>query len=578
MATHEGASTAPGRTRSAFVAAGLVVLVAAVYLQTIGFGFVFDDGVYIADNAPIRQGLSAEGLRWAFSGVRVAFWHPLTWMSHMLDVTLFGMDPGGHHLTGVVLHAANAVVCFLVLRACTGATWPAAFAAALFAVHPLRAESVAYIAERKDVLSVLFWFLTMAAWLRYLRRPAPGRYVLTLGFFTLGLMAKPMLITLPFALLLLDYWPFDRLRRPDPPLIGRLLVEKTPFFVLSVAASVLAYVAQKAYGSLSPVDPFPLGVRMLNALYSYAAYLGKTVWPAGLGAFYPHPGRDLPTWKLLVSAAVLAALTFLAIRTLRRAPFVAVGWSWYLGTMVPVIGLVQIGDISMADRWTYLPSVGLSIMIAWAGGAWVKGGARRESVAWVGALALMLVLAVLTFRQVGFWRNGVTLFERTVAVTGVNPLARYNLSVSLIQAGRKAEAIEQLRRITTEDPGYLPAFHDLGTLLYEEGRTREALEILSESLARNPRSHRLHYRLGRILGELGDRESAAFHLQEAIRLRPGYAEALVELGALRGNQGRLDEAERLFRDALSVDPTSELARWNLEHLQRVRSGGSSGRP
>jgi tetratricopeptide (TPR) repeat protein len=561
-----------------FAGAALVGLVLAVYLQAVGFGFVFDDGVYVTDNPTVRAGLSAQGIRWAFSGLRVAFWHPLTWISHMLDVTLFGLNPGGHHLTAVLLHAANAVACFLVLQAYAGATWPAAFAAALFAIHPLRAESVAYVAERKDVLSALFWFLTMAAWLRYLRRPTAGRYAASLGTFVLGLAAKPMLITLPFALLLLDYWPLDRLRRPGARLTARLVLEKAPFFVLSVAASVVAYVAQKAYGSLSPVEPFGLGVRLVNALYAYAAYVGKTLWPIGLGAFYPHPGRSILNWWLLVPVGFVAAATAFALATLRRRPFVAVGWFWYLGTLVPVIGLVQIGDISMADRWTYLPAVGLSVVVAWGGAAWAARGGRRRGAAAAGAIALLLALASLTFRQVGFWHDGVALFSHTLQVTGVNPLARYNLSVSLIQAGRRDEAAGELRLLIAEDPSYVPAYHDLAVLLAQTGRTREAIDVLTGALARFPRSHRLHYRLALILEGEGRSEPAERHLEEAIRLRPSYADALLELGVIRGNQGRFADAERLFREALAADPASELARWNLEHLQRIGSGSRPGPP
>jgi len=564
--------------RTLLVCAALVALVAGVYLQAVGFGFVFDDRVYITDNTPIHQGLSVEGVRWAFLGLRMAFWHPLTWLSHMLDVTLFGISPGGHHLTAVLLHAANAVSCFLVLRACTGAVWPAAVAAALFAIHPLRAESVAYVSERKDVLSVLFWFLTMGSWLRYLRRPSTGRFLASLGVFSLGLTAKPMLITLPFVFLLLDFWPFDRINRLAPRLAGRLVLEKTPFFVLSVAASVMAYVAQRSYGSLSPVVPFDFGVRLLNAVFSYGSYLGKLVWPARLGAFYPHPGPNIPAAALLVSVAVLVAASFLAVRLLPRRPFVLVGWLWFLGTLVPVIGLVQIGDMGMADRYTYLPSVGLSIVIAWGGAAWAAGGGRRPAIAQGVSLAAIAVLAILTFRQVGFWHDGVSLFSHTVQVTGVNPLARYNLSVSLNMAGRREEAIRELRRILAEDPEYVPAYHDLGAFLSDAGQAQEAIEILTRGLARFPRSHRLHYRLGLILSEQGSTAAAVVHFEEALRLRPDFVDAHVDLGVVKGNQGRFEEAERHFRDALSIDPTSELARWNLRHLDQIRGGPSPNRP
>lgn len=564
--------------RTFLIGSALAGLVAGVYLQAVGFGFTFDDRIYITDNKPIHQGLTGAGIWWALSGLHAAFWHPLTWLSHMLDITLFGLNPAGHHLSAVVLHAANAVLCFLVLRACTGVTWPAAFAAFLFAIHPLRAESVAYVSERKDVLSVLFWFLTTAGWRHYLRWPSRGRYLAVLGVFTLGLTAKPMLVTLPCVLLLLDFWPFDRVRRLEPRLVGRLVLEKTPFFVLSLAASVLAYAAEKEYGALSPVDPFPLGLRLLNALYSYGWYILKTFWPTNLGAFYPHPGPNLSAVSLVAAAVLLSALTAVAIRSLRSHPFFAVGWFWFLGTLVPVIGLVQLGDMARADRFTYVPAVGLSIMLGWWVAGWTAGRPWRLTLARWSALVLIPVLAVLSFRQVGFWHDGITLFSRTVAVTSVNPLARYNLSVSLVQAGRRDEALRELRQIIAEDPEFVPAYHDLGAILFDAGRPQEAVEILSAGLVRFPRSHRLHYRLGFVFLQQGDMDAAIPHLEEAVRLSPGYAAAHVDLGAILGNQGRLDEAESHFRAALFNDPTSELARWNLLYLLKVRSGGSREPP
>jgi len=578
-----GKSVTTQQIRTLLIGIALAVLVAGVYLQAVGFGFVFDDRVYITENAPIHQGLSWAGIWWAISGLHVAFWHPLTWLSHMLDVSLYGLNPAGHHLSAVILHAANAILCFLVLRSCTGVTWPAALAAALFAIHPLRAESVAYISERKDVLSVLFWFLTMASWLRYLRRPTPGRYLAALGVFALGLMAKPMLITLPFVLLLLDFWPFDRLRRHASRqtgpvrrpqwVVGRLVLEKSPWFVLAIVSSALAYAAEKAYGALSPVEPFPLGVRLLNVLFSYGWYLVKTVWPSRLGAFYPHPGPSLSPWSLLAAAALLTAVSVVAVRSLRQRPFVAVGWFWFLGTLVPVSGLVQIGDMGRADRFTYLPSVGLSIMLCWWLAGWTAGRPRRLASARYAAIVLIPTLAILSFRQVAFWRDGLTLFSHTVEVGDVNSLARYNLSVALAQAGRREEAARELSRTIEEDPGYVPAYNDLGILLYNAGQPEQAVATLSAGIARFPRSHRLHFRLGLILKDLGSAAAAISEFEEALRLRPDYVEAHIELGALLGNLGRLDEAERHFRDALSLDPASELARWNLLHVQQIKGGG-----
>jgi tetratricopeptide (TPR) repeat protein len=558
------------RGRTALICLLLALLVAGIYLQTARFGFVFDDAAYVAGNRQVNGGLTGEGVRSAFAGVSLGFWHPLTLLSHMLDVSLFGLHPGGHHLVAALLHAANTILCFLVLRAFTGAAWPAALAAALFAAHPLRAESVAYISERKDVLSVLFWFLTMAAWMRFLRRATVGRYLAAVGVFALGLMAKPMLVTLPFALLLLDYWPLGRLSGPGRTPARRLVLEKLPLFLLAVAASALAYVAEHRYGALSPVEPFPLAVRLQNAVYSYGCYLGKTLWPAGLAAFYPHPGRAVPVGALAAAAATLAALSAVALATLRRLPFVAVGWFWFLGTLVPVIGLVQIGDMGMADRFTYLPSVGLAVIAAWWSRAWAAGSPRRRSLVRIAAACAVAALALLAHRQAGLWRDGVTLFRHTVAVTGVNSLARYNLGVALAQAGRFAEAEREFRRTLEDDPGHLPAYDDLAAIAGQDGRPAEALEILAAGLARAPRSPKLHYRMGVILHGLGRRDEAASHLEEALRLRPGLADAHNDLGIIRAEQGRFAEAEGHFRALLELDPSSEVARENLRHLAAVR--------
>jgi tetratricopeptide (TPR) repeat protein len=572
----------PGRDdslRTALLCAALAALVLGVFLQAVGFGFVFDDTVYVVQNAPIHRGLTWEGVRWAFGGVHLGFWHPLTLMSHMLDVSCFGLDPAGHHLTAVLLHAANVLLCFLVLRACTGAALPSALAAALFAIHPLRAESVAYVSERKDVLSVLFWFLTTAAWLRYARRPSAARYLAALAVFSLGLMAKPMLVTLPCAFLLLDFWPLGRLRL-FPPSRGpavRLALEKVPFLLLSGAASALAIVAEGRYGAMSPVEPFPLPVRLLDVLYSYGWYLGKSVWPSRLGAYYPHPGPAIPGWALAASAAALVAVSWLTLRALRRLPFLGVGWLWYLGTLVPVIGFVQIGDTGMADRFTYVPSVGLAVGVAWGLQAWCAGDRRRTALAAAASVAVVLALAAAGFLQTRHWRDGVALFSRTVAVTGVNPLARYNLAVALLEAGRPGDAEREFRRTLDQSPGYLPAYGGLSTILFDSGRRQEAIDTLEAGLSRAPRSPRLHVLLGARLMELKRTDEAAAHLEEALRLRPGRADAHLSLGIIRAGQGRLDEAERHFAAALAADPSSEEARENLRALGEMRRQGAPDR-
>jgi len=368
-ALREGLRAGPipafSRSRVIVLALLLAVGTAAVYLPVRSFDFCgFDDDAYVSENALVRQGLTPRGVAWAFTTFRAANWHPLTWLSHMLDVSLFGMEPGAHHLVNVAFHAANAVLLFLVLRGMTGALWGSAAVAALFALHPLHVESVAWIAQRKDVLSAFFFLLMLSAYLRYARSPSRGRLAAVTALFALGLLAKPMLVTAPFVLLLLDFWPLGRFggAHPDPgtlpaghpPAVGvrRAVLEKVPLFLLSALSSVVTVVAQSRGGAMVPADALPFGARAANALVACAAYLWKTFWPAGLAVYYPHTKGELPAWKIAGAAALLSALTGIAVREARRRPYLAVGWLWFLGMLVPVIGLVQVGGQAMADRYT----------------------------------------------------------------------------------------------------------------------------------------------------------------------------------------------------------------------------------
>lgn len=445
-----------GRPLSFLIALALVLATLAVYFQAVGHPFItLDDEQYILDNPAVTGGLSGKGIAWAFTSTYAFNWHPVTWISHMLDVELFGLDAGMHHLVNVLLHAANAALLFAVLLGMTGAPWRSGFAAALFALHPLHVESVAWVAERKDVLSTLFLFLTLLAWLRYTQRRKAGWFLGALALFALGLLSKPMLVTLPFLLLLLDAWPLGRLAGAQAIGLRRALLEKVPFAVLAGASGVLTYLVQQKGGAIGPSEIFPLGVRIANSVVSYADYLIKTFWPSPLAVFYPHPGASLPAWKIAGAGLLLAAVSVPAILSWRRRPYLTVGWLWYLGTLVPVIGLVQIGRQGSADRYTYIPLIGLFLMAAWGIPELFERWRLKPRALAAAAVAVLVACGALSFRQLGFWRSSERLFTHAIAVTRDNWMAHHSLGAVLIREGKAEEAVNhyyEALRIMPEDP------------------------------------------------------------------------------------------------------------------------------
>jgi len=478
--------------------------VLAVFGQVRNHDFVSnDDPDYITENAMVRSGLTARGIVWAFTAGHASNWHPLTWLSHMLDCELFGLNPGAHHMVSLVLHWINSLLLFLVLSRMTGALWRSALAAALFALHPLHVESVAWAAERKDVLSTAFWLLTLWAYVRYTDRPGPRRYALIIVLFAAGLMAKPMLVTLPFALLLLDYWPLRRFEAPvsdgtgarkgrklvSPPNPPRsrlmLLWEKWPLLALSAASSVVTFLVQRSWGAVPSLEQIPLTLRIENALVAYAIYIRKMFWPADLSVFYPLPSY-WPTWRPLLAGSLLLLISCFAVARLRRLPFVAVGWFWYLGTLVPVIGLVQVGAQAMADRYTYIPLIGLFIMIAWS--VPDPGRVSRSRRALVGATAtsLCLVLGFYAWRQVGTWRNSMALFEHALRVNPNNYLAHGSLGLALSQQGRIDEAIEHYLEALRINPNHSMTANNLGLAMAGKGRLQEAMAFYQRAIRLKP--------------------------------------------------------------------------------------------
>jgi tetratricopeptide (TPR) repeat protein len=578
----------------------LALCVLAVYGQTLGFGFVgYDDPTYVTTNRWVQQGLTWEGLRWAFTTFHFANWFPLTWLSLMLDVEIAGVDPRMFHLTNLVLHAANTLLLFEVLRRATGALERSAWVAALFAVHPLHVESVAWIAERKDVLSTLFWFLTMWLWLRWVERPGAARYAAVCVSFALGLLCKSMLVTLPFALLLFDSWPLGRLRRGS---FFALVREKAPLFALAAASSTVTVVAQRAGRALGTLDAYPLAARFVNAVVSYAAYLRQTFWPTDLAVFYPHPGSDLPLAAGIGAALILGLVSALVVALRRSRPYLAVGWLWYLGTLVPVIGIVQVGFQARADRYTYVPLVGVFILLAW-GIPDLLG--RRPRLLAAGAVASLLAAGWLAALQCGFWRDSFALFERAIAVTGDNAVAQNNLAAAHYQrnhAGDLERAVSHYAEAVRIDPGYATAINSLAGALSRLGRDEEAIERWSdavrleprfksalcnlcgalvrvgrheeaeqrcvEALRVDPHAACAHYNLGHLYLQQSRNPEAERHLSAAVQIAPRDADSRVGLGIALARQGRIEQAIAQYSEALRLDPSHAIARSNLDRIRR----------
>jgi tetratricopeptide (TPR) repeat protein len=501
----------------------LAVTTLAVYWRVGGHAFLdYDDAQYVRDNQAVHGGLTWDGIAWAFTSIEYASnWHPLTWISHLVDVELFGLSPRGPHLANIVMHAGNAVLLFLLLGTATSAFWRSALVAALFAVHPLHVESVAWVSERKDVLSSLFWLLASGAYLRYARRPGGGRYAAVVVLLALGLMAKPMLVTLPLVLLLMDWWPLGRLAGPgtappgeQPKLPGPsprnrlspLLVEKLPLAALSVLSGALTLVAQRRGGSVISLQSHPLPLRLENAFVAYATYPVKTFWPSSLTALYPL--GDFPAWRVAGAVLALAAATWAAVRSARRSPWLLMGWLWYLSTLLPVIGLVQVGAQAMADRYTYIPVTGLLVMIAWEAPRLLGGGRwAQPALAAAGGLAVLGCVA-LTRVQIGYWRDDITLFTHALAVAPDNSDARYNLGRSLLSRGNAAEAAVHLQRAVEISPAYTAAWNDLGLALKRLKRPREAVAAFEKAISLDPTDVKPYVNLGLHYLAAGDKRGA----------------------------------------------------------------------
>jgi tetratricopeptide (TPR) repeat protein len=564
------------------VALALALGTFALYLPTLAHDFVLlDDPHYVVDNSIVQRGLTLDGVRWAFTTTTFANWLPVTWLSHMLDCQLFGLWAGGHHLTSAALHALNAALVFLVLRAMTGAVWRPAAVAALFAVHPLRVESVAWVAERKDVLCATFGLLTMLAWVGYCRTRSLARYAAALALYALGLMSKTMIVTLPFLLLLLDVWPLRRapgIRRflpgrsdaaegdeqPDvlPQRWTWLVLEKLPLFALAAIASAWTAALQRSGGAMRFGEQFSLAQRLGNALVSIPRYLEKTLRPIDLSVFYPHPG-SWPAWAVTASALLIAGITVAVVVQFRRRPYLAVGWFWFLGMLVPVVGLVQVGPQAMADRYTYLPTIGLFMALVW----WVADVARdrprarrllRPAVAGV-----IGVLAIGTLLQQRAWAGSRELFEHAVAVNDRDWLAHGHLGVLRRAAGDPAGAVEHFRKAMAANPTHPDAMHNLGIALQQLGRRDEAIAAFREATRHPPPRPETHAALGQLLADAGNMGGADTAFAEAERLGPTNPAFPLARARLAQLTGRPDAAADHYRRVLQLDPGNEEARAEL---------------
>ena len=560
----------------AWVCLFLVLSTLVVYLQVGKFDFQnYDTEKYVYENKIVKAGLTAKGIKWAFTTIYFSNWHPLTWLSHMLDVQLYGLHPGRHHMISAFLHIVNTLLLFGILRRMTGALWQSSFVAALFALHPLHVESVVWVAERKDVLSTLFGLLVLWSYASYVQNPGVSRYVFVILFFILGLMAKPMLVTLPFLLILLDYWPlqrvhFKKVNKIDPSgkegsTIWFLVVEKFPLFIVAAASCVVTYYAQRAGGSIASMDACPLSFRISNALISYVSYIAKMIWPAKLAIFYPY-GKMVPAWQVWTACCLIMGISLLSVKYFRLRPWFPVGWLWFLGTLTPVIGVVQIGAQSMADRYTYVPIIGLFIIIAWGLFEFLARWSYQNLRFALIAAAASGVLMVVTWNQVRYWRTSVALFKHTIEVTENNYLAHNNLGQGLLLQGKTAEAVDHFKQSLKINENYGLAHFNMGVALFNQKRFEEALEYFMNAEQIMPDNARVYYSLGKTLYRLDKLDKAVENLQQAIKIDPDYAEAYNDLGEALSGLEKYEKAVASFEQAIAINATYARAYYNYGNL------------
>ena len=585
--------------RKSMICFFLVLMTFAIFYRLSGYDFVnFDDDLYVTANSRVQKGLNMENIVWAFSTTDIANWHPLTWLSHMLDVQLWGMNSGRHHLVNVFFHITNALLLFLTLNRMTGAIWRSGFVAVLFALHPINVESVAWVAERKNVLSTFFWMMTLWSYCQYAEKPIRVKYLAVILFFMLGLMTKPMLVTLPFVLLLLDYWPLKRFRfaaaLTSPHLFFNgssksddksyshqsdipsglssafqnrsflsLIREKIPLFVLSAFSCGVTYLSQDASGAVRSLEVIPLTSRIANALVSYVGYIGKMIYPLKLAVFYPYPAI-IPGWRIAGAGSILITMCYLSWKIRVKHPYVLIGWFWYLGTLIPVIGLVQVGSQAMADRHAYVPLIGLFIAGVWSVSEFLKVYLSRYKLIPIVATLLIGILFMITWKQIGYWKNSATLFQHTIDVTTDNYLALNNLGNAMVHLGKNDEAYQHYTEALRIKPHDANAHYNMGILLTTKGKLDEAIGHYKAAIRSNPYLKKAYYNLGTILQQKGSNAEAIINFLYALRLDSRFAEAHNNLGVLLAQQGKINEAAAHFLKAVHIKTDYIAARKNLQ--------------
>jgi tetratricopeptide (TPR) repeat protein len=548
----------------------LVGITWLVFGQTLGHGFInYDDPVYVYENPVVTSGLTLHGIGWAFTHSHGANWHPLTWISHMLDCQFYGLKAGGHHFTNVLLHTIAMLLLFLLLVQMTGALWRSAFVAAVFAIHPLHVESVAWVAERKDVLSGVFFMLTLMAYVRYARGPSLGRYATMLALFACGLMAKPMLVTIPFILLLLDYWPLGRFAQSSPmkakAVRWRLILEKVPLLALSIASCIATLIVQRE--ALNSFDQLPLALRINNALVSCLTYIWQLIWPVNLTVYYPH--HHLPFWEIALAVMLLITITVVAAAWPRKYPYFITGWLWYLVMLVPVIGVIQVGSQAHADRYTYLPQIGLCFALTWMVADLLRTWRSRRAILGAGATITIVALALSAWQQTSYWHDSESLWAHTLAVNSNNDIAHNNVGNAALQKGQIDEAILHYQRVLETRPGYTEtnrrnAYYNLGNALLRKNKIDEAIANYRKALeGHSEYEPEAHNGLGIALLRKGEVDEAIFHFEKFVQLRPDHAEAYYNLGNALLQKGLVDDAVAHYEKALKLNPILAKAESNL---------------
>ena len=564
---------------------GLLILLVTVlvFSQVQHHDFInYDDPLYVTENPHIRDGLTWKGISWAFTAVHACNWHPVTWLSHMLDIEFYGLNPKGHHMTNVMFHAVNALLLFVVFSRMTKAVFPSALISAIFALHPLHVESVAWAAERKDVLSAFFWLLTMWAYSRYTKGAGLTGYFFVCFLFLCGLMAKSMVVTFPFVLLLVDFWPLGRfsslessrfegkrpLKYPFAEFLrSRIFLEKLPLFALSVIVAFITIYAQRQSGSVSSLEGIPLFYRIVNALDSYIGYILKMIWPLKLAVFYPLAGSS-QQWRLKillsVGALILVLLaTFFVLKKRKSSPYLVMGWLWYIVTLIPVIGIVQVGSQAMADRYAYIPMIGVLVMFVWGVRDLIRPGLTGRVGLMVSAVILLTVLAVLTWRQTGYWKDSVALYTHALDVTDGNHRAHYNLGVEYSRQGNLDEAVSHYMKAIGIKPDYGKAYNNLGMILMVQNNLDQAIGYFSEAIRIDPNLFEAHFNMGKILSAQARSVEAIKHYTEALRIKPYSSIAHQQLALELAKQGDYHQATEHLLEAIRIDPENAAAHTDM---------------